>query len=91
MSKAMFIDQGYAIIAFEGGDRIETTVLGHNRYVRIDDRKQYPQLCAGARRTGNTLIYMSDEGLARDCGAKLYKTREGFERAAAKLAAIEPE
>lgn len=84
---AMIIESGYATIALPGGRQIETCVLHTDRYVRIDDGREYPQLCKGAARTGNTLIYYSDEQLARDCHAKLYKTREGFEAAVAKLAA----
>ena len=90
----MFVADGYARIAIvdvECGDvqEIETTMLSEGRYVRIDDGRQYPQLCAGAARRGNTLIYSSPEDLARQCKAKLYKTRERYDAAvAAAYAAI---
>jgi hypothetical protein len=89
---AMIVENGYATIAvydpmydFDPA-LITTTGLREDRYVRIDDGKQYPQLCKGARTYGNTLIYHTDEQLARDCNARLLKTREGFERAVARMA-----
>jgi hypothetical protein len=87
----MFIENGYAHLVTvdrESGfssEEIETCRLHEDRYVRIDDGKQYPQLCVGGDTMGNTLIYKSDERLARACHAKLYKTREGYEKAKAKL------
>ena len=83
----IIIEGAYAKIAAPGGRQIETCALHTDRYVKIDDGRQYPQLCKGAARMGTTLIYTSDEQLARDCHAKLYKTRESFDAAAAKLAA----
>lgn len=83
---ALIIENGYATIATPGGGKIETTRLNFDRYIRIDDGRQYPQLCAGAARSGATLIYTSDKQLAKDCGARLYKTRAGFESAVARLA-----
>jgi hypothetical protein len=82
---AMIVENGYAEIATPNR-RFWTTRLGKDCYVRIDDGKQYSQLCVGAARTGNTLTYRTDAQLARDCKARLYKTRKGFEAAAAKLA-----
>jgi hypothetical protein len=97
MSKpnAIFFDGGYALIAnqeireWDTGIPIvmTTTHLHEDRYVRIDDGKsQFPQLCVGARHYGNTLIYHSEEQLAHDCRARLYKTRAGFDRAVAAMA-----
>jgi hypothetical protein len=86
----MFIENGYARLVTvdrESGfvsPEIETNRLHEDRYVRIDDGKQFPQLCVGGETTGNTLIYKSDERLARACHAKLYKTRAGYEKAKAK-------
>ncbi len=87
----MLIENGYARLVtvdrengFSGAE-IETCRLHEYHYVRIDDGKQFPQLCVGGETTGNTLIYRSDEGLASACHAKLYKTREGYEKAKAKL------
>ena len=81
----MIVEHGVAEIAFEMGSRLTTCILREDRYVRIDDGRHYPQLCAGAMLAGNTLIYHSDEQLARDCRARLYRTRAGFERAAERL------
>lgn len=87
----MFIEDGYARLVtvdrengFAGAE-IKTCLLHEDRYVRIDDRRQFPQLCVGGHTTGNTLIYKSDERLASACYAKLYKTRAGYEKAKAKL------
>jgi hypothetical protein len=87
MTNIMIIESGYATIAFPGGRQITTTRLNEDRYVRIDDGNQYPQLCVGAARTGNTLIYHDPDRLAQACRAKLYKTRSGFDAAFARLTA----
>lgn len=89
--KVMIIEHGVAEIAFELGSRLTTCILREDRYVRIDDGRSYPQLCAGAALMGNTLIYHSDEQLARDCSARLYRTRAGFERAAERLSKRVPD
>jgi len=65
-----------------------------DRYIRIYDGRQYPQLCAGGSRTGNTLIWAKEWGnipeqFARDCDAKLYKTHAGYVKARAALRANE--
>ena len=82
---AIFFTDGYALIA-KPGEMIETCRLHEDRYVRIDDGKQYPQLCANASHYGNTLIYHDKETLARNCNARLFKTRAKFDAAAARLA-----
>jgi len=79
---ALIIESGYATIAFPGGRQITTTRLNPGSYVRIDDGRQYPQLCVGGATMGPTLEYTTDEHLARACRAKLYKTRAGFDAAA---------
>jgi hypothetical protein len=86
MTNAIFFQDGYAVIATPQGI-VETTRLHEDRYVRIAETNgnDYPQLCEGAKRLGNTLIYRTDKRLARDCGAKIYKTRKGFDRAAARI------
>ena len=90
MKKAMLIENGFAHLF--NGTEIVTTQLHKDRYVRIDDGRQYPQLCNGGRRRGGTLVYMTDEGLARDCRATLYKTRAEYEAAKQEiLAEIEEE
>ena len=67
-------------------DEIETTRAHKGRYIRIDDSRNYPQLCAGGTRSGHTLEWANDETrfaetFARDCNARLFKTPEGYERA----------
>ena len=84
---ALIVENGYALIATPGMPAIETTLLKEDRYVRINDGKQFPQLCEGANRLGNTIIYRDDKQLAHACKARLYKSRTAFDRAAAKLAA----
>jgi hypothetical protein len=67
---------------------VVTTKAHPDRYIRIDDGRQYPQLCANGSRHGNTLTWSPDEAtiayhFARDCDARLYKTRAGYDRARA--------
>lgn len=83
----MFVDSTYnfAEIVTAEGYRMETCRLHHNRYVRIDDGKSYPQLCADTGRRGATLIFYDAPKLAEDCDARLFKTRSRFEATAAKL------
>lgn len=85
----LLIEGDFAVITkvYEGDivGEFTTCRLHEGRYVKIDDGRQYPQLCVGAERMGNTLSYESPEQLARDCKAKLYKTREGYDAARAKL------
>ena len=81
---AIFFENGCALVASERGV-ITTLPLREGRYVRVDDGKNYPQLCAGSKPFGNTVIYGSDAQMARQCRAKIYKTRKGFERAAERI------
>lgn len=87
----LFVKDGYAYLVtvdIESGyasPEIVTCRLHEGRYIRIDDSKQYPQLCVGGSRRGNTLSYVSDEQLARDCKARLFKTAERYEAAKSKL------
>jgi len=88
MKNAMImINDDYARIATEFGI-FETLRLHEGLYVRIDDGHNYPQLCVGASRKGNTLTFHSPAQLARDCNATLYKTAAGFERAAERIVEI---
>jgi hypothetical protein len=82
----LFYDGDSAYITFNDGREVETLRLHPGRYVRIDDGSQYPQLCYGATRRGGTIEADMNEAniaasLARDCSARLYKTRDGYERA----------
>jgi hypothetical protein len=86
----LFYDGDRAYITYQNGSQIETLRLHPGRYVRIDDGNQYPQLCYGASRRGPTIEADKREdqiaaSLARDCGAKLYKTRAGYDRARGAL------
>ena len=82
----MYIENGYAYFVTvnrETGFRSPvhfTSLLHYNRYVRDDSGRQY-QLCKGGYTEGDVLIYYGDERLARDCRARLFKTRAGFDRA----------
>jgi len=77
------IDEGYYITL------LSTTSArpGHN--IRVDDAGtacQHPQLCEGGSNRGNTLTWHHDPAqmgasFARDCRARMYKTRAGYERA----------
>jgi hypothetical protein len=87
---AIYIDGLYATLAvaspqYGGTHMLTTCALREDRYVRIDDGRQYPQLCAGGGQYGNTLIYKGDDQLARDCRARLFKTRAGFDAAVARM------
>jgi hypothetical protein len=84
---AMYISNGYAKLAFPGGDQLETARLNRDHSVRTEDGQQ---LCEGGSFRGYTLEYHSDEALARACNARLYKTEAGFKRATARLADAYP-
>jgi hypothetical protein len=79
--------EGIGYLTSKGtGNEITTTRAQCDRYIKIDDSRQYPQLCAGGKRMGNTLIWAKEwrdipRQFARDTNASLYKTREGYERA----------
>lgn len=86
-SNLLFVGaDGYAhltLIDAECGEHSEivTCRLHDGKSVKIDDGKEYPQLCSGGARMGSTLSYAGPEQLARDCDARLFKTREGYDRA----------
>lgn len=83
---ALHIDGfGYAEIAHPCRGRIITTRLSEGRHVRIDDGRLFPQVCVGLEAVGNTVSYQSPEQLARELGARLYRDRTAFERAAARI------
>jgi hypothetical protein len=86
---------GHLMIVDDFMDSEITTTLAHcGRYIRIDDRKNFPQLCAGGSFSGNTLSWAGRTEdmaahFARDCDARLYKTRKGYDKAcAARRASI---
>lgn len=91
----MLIEDGRALITCVHEGEIvrefETCRLHDGKHVRIDNGTSYPQLCAGASLWGSTLIYgaspsrTADEQLARDCDARLYRTRQGYDAARARL------
>jgi hypothetical protein len=79
---------GYLTIVNDLGSPydIVTTRAHADRYIHIDDGRQYPQLCAGGSRMGPTITWAEKpedmaHHFARDCDARLYKTREGYEKA----------
>jgi hypothetical protein len=82
----LLVEDGYAyltLIDAESGDvqELSTCALHNDRYIRIDDGRHYPQLCRHGARRGNTLSYFGPEQLARDCDARLFKTRVRYEAA----------
>jgi hypothetical protein len=82
---------GYLTLA-EDGAEVVTTRANADRYIKIDDGKQYRQLCAGGSTYGNTLTWAPKpediaKHFARDCNARLYKTFAGYEKARARLLA----
>lgn len=86
----LFYNGDRAYIAFPGGSQIETLRIHPGRYVKIDDGHQYPQLCYGASRRGVTIEADTNSAniatsLARDCNARLYKTKAGYDRAVMRL------
>jgi hypothetical protein len=78
-----------AIVGHDGGAReIVTTRAQPRAYIRIDDGRNYPQLCEGRSRRGATLQWSRDAEtmayhFARDCDATLCKTRADYDRAIA--------
>lgn len=83
---ALHIDSfGYAEIIRHDGQRIITTKLHEDSYVRADRGRETPQLFLGLRPMGRAITYSTPEQLARDIHAKLYTDRGEFERAAATL------
>jgi hypothetical protein len=82
---------GWVTLA-EDGYEITTTTAHCDRYIHVDDGQCYPQLCADGSFSGNTLIWASNRDdipkhFARDCNAKLYKTRAGYAKARAAMRA----
>lgn len=74
----------FARIVRSDGLEYETARLHAGRYVHLAGGDG--QLCYGGRRnSGRTLEFSTPERLARDCNARLYKTRAEFEAAAAAV------
>ena len=90
MTVILYIDRdtSRATLRYPSGVTVDLLRLRLGGYVRIDDsatpNPTYPQVCEGGRAMGNTLVYRSPETLARDLGAKLYRTRRAFDAAIAK-------
>jgi hypothetical protein len=75
-----------------GAIEIITTRAKPGQTIRIDDGRIYPQLCEDGRRTGRPLEWAiakkhMGRDFARDCGARLYKKREGYEGAIERMKA----
>ena len=87
MKNVMLVESGHASIA-TGHSRIVTMPLTRGRPVKVyGHNNDFPTLCHGASFAGAKLVYSTDAQLARDCEAKLYKTREAFDEAVAALEA----
>jgi hypothetical protein len=75
-----------------GAIEIITTNARPGQSIRIDDGRTYPQLCKDGGRTGRPLEWSiarkhMGRDFARDCGARLYKKREGYEGAIERMKA----
>jgi hypothetical protein len=74
-----------AILGQDGEVREIVTTRAHpGAYIRIDDSRNYPQLCEGGSRRGATLQWSRDAKtmayhFARDCDATPCKTRADYE------------
>lgn len=94
MAAILHYNGDYAVLAVQDDfgevNELETCRLHADRYVRINDGQQYPQLCEGASFHGATITAHPERSkigpaLARDCHARYYKTRAGYDRALARL------
>ena len=82
--------EGCGYLTLASGEEIETTRAQPDRHIQIDDERDYPQLRAGGKSTGNTLIWARHwadipHHFARDCDARLFRTREAYEKARAEI------
>jgi hypothetical protein len=84
--------RGYLAIQDEATGVVEvvTTPAYPGHVIRIDDGRQYPQLFEGGRRYGRSLQWahhttLMGQAFARDCGARLYKKRAGYEGGFARM------
>jgi|KBSMisStandDraft_5_1062788.scaffolds.fasta_scaffold739788_3 hypothetical protein len=88
-----YFDGQYGFVTLaEDGYEISTTRAHCDRYIHADFGAQSRQLCADGSFSGSTLTWaLEPENLgkyfARDCNAKLYKTREGYVKAQYKIRA----
>ena len=96
MRAIVFFDGAHGRLAVydesSGVREIVTTHALPSQRIRIDDGRTYPFMCVGGTRSGRVLVWSStskDMGsnLARDCGARLYKKREGYEGAVERMRA----
>jgi hypothetical protein len=91
---AYFDGQYGSLTLAEDGHEITTTLAHPGRYIRVVVGHRDPQLCAGGSFSGNTLSWAGRcedmaAQFARDCDARLYKTRKGYDKAcAARRASI---
>lgn len=82
---------GYLTLTYEEPFEIVTHKAHPDRYIRVNGTVADWQLCAGGLSRGNTLSWAPKaeemaEWFARDCNARLYKTRTGYDRARARAA-----
>lgn len=97
--KIAHFDGRYGFVAIFDGDNlrlITTLPFSPGGYVHIDDsdkgNSSFSELCYGAHVRGSTMNWSrSDDAaviakqFARDCGARLYKTRKKFDAAVALM------
>jgi hypothetical protein len=84
----MIVERGYATLASAddlGNVReITTTRLQIDLYVRIENGRESPPLCTHGPR-GAPMVYSTDEQLAHDCDAQLFKSMRAYNAAKARL------
>jgi hypothetical protein len=85
---------GYLAVYDEvmGATRLITTHAYPGERIRVCDGRSYQQVCERGGKTGRPLEWSRDikhmgRDFARDCGAKLYKHREGYESAFERMKA----
>jgi hypothetical protein len=95
MRAIAFFDGAHGRLAifdeFKGPIELITTHAYSGQTIRIDDGGYYPQLCEAGGKTGRPLEWSRDArhmgNFARDCKARLYKNREGYEGAVERMRA----
>lgn len=69
---------------------IVTTRAHAGRYIRIDNGRDYPQLCAGGGYRGGTLSWAKvpermGKQFAQDCNARFFENEDSYKKAVAEL------
>jgi len=93
-NKLAYFDGAYGhltTVSDEGVAREIVTTRAHpDRYIKVDDGRQYPQLCTGGGYRGGTLTWDRDpermgKTFARDCRARFFTDQAKYLAAVAEL------